>query len=89
MGKQMIDEITRRDASWGRKSKAGGGKKSKATQLYTPLHISIHNEILKGTREYVSNVGVQIVDGKKNMRDIVHRHKKDYHEDRRYYCRKR
>ena len=26
-----------RDASWGRKSKAGGGKKSKSTQEYTPL----------------------------------------------------
>ena len=37
MGKKMRDKTTRRDASWGRKSKAGGGKKSKVTQLYTPL----------------------------------------------------
>ena len=37
MGKKMIDKKTQRDASRGRKSKAGGGKKSKATQLYTPL----------------------------------------------------
>ena len=32
-----MDIKMRRDASRGRKSKAGGGKKSKATQLYTPL----------------------------------------------------
>ena len=32
-----MDIKTRRDASRGRKSKAGGGKKSKATQEYTPL----------------------------------------------------
>ena len=32
-----MDIKMRRDASRGRKSKAGGGKKSKATQEYTPL----------------------------------------------------
>ena len=32
-----MDKKTRRDALRGRKSKAGGGKKSKATQEYTPL----------------------------------------------------
>ena len=37
MGKKIIDFAMRRDASRGRKSKAGGGKKSKAVQLYTPL----------------------------------------------------
>ena len=37
MGKKTIDFKTRHVASCGRKSKAGGGKKSKATQLYTPL----------------------------------------------------
>ena len=37
MGKKTIDFKTRHVASRGRKSKAGGGKKSKATQLYTPL----------------------------------------------------
>ena len=37
MGKKIIDIKTQRDASRGRKSKAGGGKKSKATQEYTPL----------------------------------------------------
>ena len=31
-----MDIKIRRDASWGRKSKAGGGE-SKATQEYTPL----------------------------------------------------
>ena len=35
-----MDIKTQRDASRGRKSKAGGGKKSKATQEYTPLLIS-------------------------------------------------
>ena len=34
-----MDIKMRRDASRGRKSKAGGGKKSKATQEYTPLLI--------------------------------------------------
>ena len=38
MGKKMIDKKMRRDASRGRKSKAGGGIKSKAAQLYTPLY---------------------------------------------------
>ena len=37
MGKKNIDWKTQRDASRGRKSKAGGGIKSKAAQLYTPL----------------------------------------------------
>ena len=37
MGKKIIDFVTRRDGSRGRKSKAGGGIKSKAAQLYTPL----------------------------------------------------
>ena len=37
MGRKIMDIKTQRDASRGRKSKAGGGKKSKATQLYTPL----------------------------------------------------
>ena len=37
MGKNIIDFVTQRDASRGRKSKAGGGIKSKAAQLYTPL----------------------------------------------------
>ena len=32
-----MDIKMQRDASRGRKSKAGGGKKSKATQEYTPL----------------------------------------------------
>ena len=36
MGKITIDIKMQRDASRGRKSKAGGGK-SKATQEYTPL----------------------------------------------------
>ena len=36
IGKKIIDFIMRPDASRGRKSKVGG-KKSKATQLYTPL----------------------------------------------------
>ena len=35
-----MDIKTQRDASRGRKSKAGGGKKSKATQEYTPLKTS-------------------------------------------------
>ena len=37
MGKKIIDFVTRRNGSRGRKSKAGGGIKSKAAQLYTPL----------------------------------------------------
>ena len=38
MGKKIIDFKMQRVALRGRKSKAGGwGKKSKATQLYTPL----------------------------------------------------
>ena len=37
MGKKIMDKKTRRGPSRGRKSKAGGGKKSKATQEYTPL----------------------------------------------------
>ena len=38
MGKKIIDFATQCDTSRGRKSKAGGGgKKSKAVQLYTPL----------------------------------------------------
>ena len=32
-----MDIKTQSDVSQGRKSKAGGGKKSKATQEYTPL----------------------------------------------------
>ena len=32
-----MDINMRRDASRGRKSKAGGGEKSKATQEFTPL----------------------------------------------------
>ena len=40
MGKKIMDIKTGRDASRGRKSKAGGGKKSKATQEYTPLFFS-------------------------------------------------
>ena len=39
MGKKIIDFVMRRDAWRGRKSKAGGGIKSKAAQLYTPLDI--------------------------------------------------
>ena len=37
MGKKLIDFKMQRVASRGRKSKAGGGGKSKATQSYTPL----------------------------------------------------
>ena len=43
MGKKIIDIKTRRNASRGRKSKAGGGKKSKATQEYTPLYLNSHD----------------------------------------------
>ena len=35
--RKIQDFVTRRDASRGRKSNAGGGIKSNATQLYTPL----------------------------------------------------
>ena len=38
MGKKIIDFVTRHTASRGRKSKTGGGIKSKAAQLYTPLN---------------------------------------------------
>ena len=43
-----MDIKMRRDASRGRKSKAGGGKKSKATQEYTPLPLreKCHDHVL-------------------------------------------
>ena len=37
--KKIIQFVARHSASRGRKSKAGGGKKSKATQEYTPLEL--------------------------------------------------
>ena len=42
-----MDINTRCDASRGRKSKAEGGKKSKATQEYTPLVIIGNRRSLK------------------------------------------
>ena len=42
MGKKTMDIKTQCDALRGRKSKAGGGKKSKATQEYTPLISTKH-----------------------------------------------
>ena len=59
MGKKIMDIKTRRDASRGRKSKAGGGKKSKATQEYTPL------QIFKKTSGFIEYAMLQ------NLKDLL------------------
>ena len=69
----------RRDALRGRKSKAGGGKKSKATREYTPLQIHENNAVcvssfnLTVQKEAVDITGkIARVDGKQSKPLSIH-----------------
>ena len=69
MGKKTIDLATQRDVSRGRKSKAGGGEESKATQmtqLYTPL-LEIKADVF--------TLGLYVLFVTKHSQTIYHRNK--------------
>ena len=54
MGKKIIDFVTQRDASRGRKSKAGGKKIKSDSRIYTPgkdhVKLRVYSEALQNLR---------------------------------------